>query len=66
MQKRTLKTTYLGQYMENDVTMTLAGSKFHQPPSQAPYARKQKKSDFVIFNFSEIQQIYHSKKKASI
>jgi len=52
--------------MENDVTMTLLGSKFHEPPRRAPYARKHKKSVFVIFNFSEIQQIYHTKKKASI
>lgn len=66
VQKRTLNTTYLGQYMENDVTMTLLGSKFHEPPRRAPYARKHKKSVFVIFNFSEIQQIYHTKKKASI
>lgn len=64
--KRTLKTTYRGQYMENDVIMTLVGSKFYGPPRQAPYARKQKKKDFVIFHFSEIQQIYHIKKKAYI
>jgi len=66
MQRRGLNATYLDQSIENDVTMTLVGSKFHEPPSQAPYARKQQKSIFVNFNFSEIQQIYHSKKKASI
>jgi len=66
MQRRGLNATYLDQSMENDVTMTLVGSKFHQPPRQAVYARKQEKNIFVIFNFSEIQQIYHSKKKASI
>lgn len=61
-----MNPTELDQSMENDVTMTLVGSKFHEPPRQAGYARKQEKSVFVIFNFSEIQQIYHSKKKASI
>ena len=66
VQNRSWKTTYLGQYVEKDVTMTLVGSKFHEPPRQAGYGRKQEKSVFVIFNFSEIQQIYHTKKKASI
>jgi hypothetical protein len=41
-------------------------SKFHQAPRQGGYRRIQEKNDFVIFNFSEIQQIYHSRKKASI
>jgi len=66
MQRRGQNATYLDQSMENDVTLTLVGSKIHEPPSQAPDATKQEKSIFVNFNFSEIQQIYHSKKKASI
>jgi len=64
--KRGLNVTYIDQYIENDMTMTLVESKFHEAPRQGGYARKQKKNDFVIFNLIKIQQIYHTKKKASI
>jgi hypothetical protein len=52
--------------MKKGEKMRLVGSKFHVGPTQTRYGRIGEKKVFVIFNFGEIQQIYHSKKKASI